>query len=415
MVNILHVNSSFGYGGTEKNMTTIARNMDEDFSSFFCCTGDPGPRYEILEEEGFDILDSGEKQEVLKFLEEEEIDIVHIHGASSIVEEFIEELSEMVEAVVKTDNFGWPNQDEKAVRENIDAYIFPSRFCSYRFRTLCDGVLPEEKIYTVYNAVDEVNSGIEYDLREDLDISEDSVVIGKIGRPDPNKWSSDLVDALESVEDSGVVLLLLNPPEKIQESLEDKNLDIDVKGASDIPVGEIGSFYNTIDILAHTSFIGETFGYVIAEAMSYGVPPVVESTPMRDNAQIELVDNGENGLVVASEEGLSNAVSRLISDQVLREELGDEAVEKVRDSLDVEKTVENIESIYRDVLEDERSLGEDVEFSDEYKSRLVDIFAKEDVYHRLERYSWYLSSFVGSYLLYQKSRGVFRRIRKFTN
>jgi glycosyltransferase involved in cell wall biosynthesis len=407
------VNGSFGYGGTEKNMNTIARNLKEEFSSFFCCTGDPGPRYHVLKKEDFDILNSEEKQEILKFVEEEEIDIVHIHGASSIVEEFIEELSEMVEAVVKTDNFGWPNQDDKVVRENIDAYIFPSKFCSYRFRTLCEGALPEEKIYTVYNAVDEIDAGIEYDLREALGIGRDTVVIGKIGRSDPNKWSSDLVDALENIHNSNVVLLLLNPPEKIQKTLEDKNLDIDVKGASDISVGEIGSFYNTIDILAHTSFIGETFGYVIAEAMSYGVPSVVESTPMRDNAQIELVDNEENGFVVASDKGLSDAVSKLISDEVLREKLGDEAVEKVRDSLDVGKTVGEVESVYFDVLEGEKSSEKAVDFSQDYYNRLTDVFGKEDMYHRLERYSWNISDFAGSYFLYQKLRGLFRRFRSF--
>ena len=65
---------------------------------------------------------------------------------------------------------------------------------------------------------------------------------------------------------------------------------------------DIAEFYASIDIFWQTSWIGESFGNVIAEAACFEVPTMTDYkafykngivNPLLYDAQIELVDNGE--------------------------------------------------------------------------------------------------------------------------
>jgi len=58
-----------------------------------------------------------------------------------------------------------------------------------------------------------------------------------------------------------------------------------------------------LDIFAYFSLLGETFGVSIAEAMTAGLPVVLNNTPYSTNAQTLLVDNGINGYVTNSMKG----------------------------------------------------------------------------------------------------------------
>jgi glycosyltransferase involved in cell wall biosynthesis len=74
---------------------------------------------------------------------------------------------------------------------------------------------------------------------------------------------------------------------------------------------ELLKIYCIMDVYIAASAIGESFGMVIAEAMSCGIPIVTISTPKRDNAQVELVDNNLTGFVVQRHK-------RLVADAVLQ-------------------------------------------------------------------------------------------------
>ena len=67
------------------------------------------------------------------------------------------------------------------------------------------------------------------------------------------------------------------------------------------PVGtdaELAAFYGSLDALAHANDTGESFGLVIAEAMACGLPVVTHPCPgERDNAQLDLVQDGVTGFV----------------------------------------------------------------------------------------------------------------------
>jgi glycosyltransferase involved in cell wall biosynthesis len=58
---------------------------------------------------------------------------------------------------------------------------------------------------------------------------------------------------------------------------------------------KLSEFYHSLDCFAHISKIGESFGYVLAEAMLFQVPVVTLLTPFKDNAQFEMVGHDFGG------------------------------------------------------------------------------------------------------------------------
>ena len=66
------------------------------------------------------------------------------------------------------------------------------------------------------------------------------------------------------------------------------------------------------------SLVYETFGYVVLEAFAEGTPVVVRDL----GALPELVAESGGGLVFDTQDGLVDAIGRIVADDVLRDELG---------------------------------------------------------------------------------------------
>ena len=76
----------------------------------------------------------------------------------------------------------------------------------------------------------------------------------------------------------------------------------------------LSRFYSACDVMVSMSTIGESFGYVNAEAMLCGTPVIALSTPLHCNAQSEMVEPGVCGLTIANPAALSRAYKMLFSD-----------------------------------------------------------------------------------------------------
>ncbi len=61
---------------------------------------------------------------------------------------------------------------------------------------------------------------------------------------------------------------------------------------------ELSAFYTACDATLNFSPIGESFGYVVAEAMACGTPCIAHSKPRNDNAQIEVASITAGGYPV---------------------------------------------------------------------------------------------------------------------
>ncbi len=109
----------------------------------------------------------------------------------------------------------------------------------------------------------------------------------------------------------------------------------------------IGSYYAAADVFVLPSMFQETFGLVILEAFSAGLPVIA----FRSGGIPELVENRKNGILVdqGDEEGLFKSMQELLLDHDLRARLGAEG-EKTAARFCWEATVDRLEAIYEDVL-----------------------------------------------------------------
>ncbi|NES83002.1 MAG: glycosyltransferase family 4 protein [Moorea sp. SIO1G6] len=97
----------------------------------------------------------------------------------------------------------------------------------------------------------------------------------------------------------------------------------------------IKQLYSTADIFALPS-LKETFGIVLIEAMHYGLPIITTNV----SAMPELVQDGENGLLVppANSQRLAQALSKLMANPELRQDMGQKGRERVNNSYHWEQT-----------------------------------------------------------------------------
>jgi glycosyltransferase involved in cell wall biosynthesis len=115
-----------------------------------------------------------------------------------------------------------------------------------------------------------------------------------------------------------------------------------------VPPSEIMGYYAASDVLVVPSMFQETFGLVILEAFTVGLPVVA----FRSGGIPELVKDRENGIIVdqGDEEALYLGMRELICDRELRTRLG-AAAASVPVLYSWENTADGLDLVYRSVIE----------------------------------------------------------------
>jgi glycosyltransferase involved in cell wall biosynthesis len=114
-----------------------------------------------------------------------------------------------------------------------------------------------------------------------------------------------------------------------------------------VPPVDIDAYYAASDVFILPSMFQETFGLVLLEAFSAGLPVIA----FKSGGIPELVDHRTNGIIVAQgdEEGLYQSMRELMSDPDLRSRLG-AAAGSVPANFTWESTVNRLEAVYHGVL-----------------------------------------------------------------
>ncbi len=115
-----------------------------------------------------------------------------------------------------------------------------------------------------------------------------------------------------------------------------------------VPPFEIDAYYAASDIFVLPSMFQETFGLVLLEAFSAGLPVIA----FRSGGIPELVDDRNNGIIVpqGDEEALYRSMRELMLDRDLRDRLA-AAAENVPARFPWANTVDRLETVYREVLQ----------------------------------------------------------------
>jgi glycosyltransferase involved in cell wall biosynthesis len=115
-----------------------------------------------------------------------------------------------------------------------------------------------------------------------------------------------------------------------------------------VPPVDIDAYYAASDVFVLPSMFQETFGLVLLEAFSAGLPVIA----FRSGGIPELVEHRKNGIIVnqGDEEGLYQSMRELLLDRNLRESLGT-AAGAVPARYPWENTVDRLEAVYQQVLQ----------------------------------------------------------------
>lgn len=341
---VFELHSSFSYaGGGQRALVTFAKYMDKEFFRPVCIAyREDGAQRQALEAAGIDAIFAPNADEVLRLVAERRPAILHIHrsGGHVPMEADIILGAKRIDPgiiVIEKNVFGLY---DPSIEGAIDCSLFQSmmhiherylpasgkRFDFGRMKVFHNPVDADQ--LTAFRATpDEIAA-----YKAMLGIAPDEFVLGKIARPHIAKWSDLIVEMLPyfarlvprfkffmvGVPDSRMRSLRSGPyaPRLIlRKSIDDER--------------EECLFYQSIDVLAHSSKIGECNGNTINEAMFWGKPVVTNSTPRRDNGQLEQVVHGETGFIANHPQTFARALATLHVDPGLRARMGARGREEI--------------------------------------------------------------------------------------
>ncbi len=240
------------------------------------------------------------------------------------------------------------------------------------------------------------------DFRQRHAIKPNEILFGRLSRPEPNKWTDLAVDAfrIAAARNSRIKLLLREPPPAVAQSLAsapDRERFV-VLPATD-EADELARTMASIDVVLHTSSVGESFGYGIAEPMNFGKPVIANSTPWQDQAQIELVRHGECGLIASTAQTMAGAILKLVNNPDLRTKLGERAKAHIRQLADPDQSTKRLEQAMQSTVAKQGNTNakEDLEKArataryldeEQFGHTLREQLALRPLYYRVRFHQW---------------------------
>lgn len=192
-------------------------------------------------------------------------------------------------------------------------------------------------------------------IRNELNISEDEILIGMLGRVNKIKGQNFLLDAAENIikRYNNVSFLLVGGvfkgQEKLMMDLLERSSGEGLKGKIYISDFRLDSeeIYNNLDIFVLPSIQPDSFPTVVLEAMSSGLPVVANVT----GGVKEMVEDNSNGflLYTIDKDRMVEALERLIQDEKLRESFGRRSREIIEKEFTIDVFYDKLNKIYEKI------------------------------------------------------------------
>ena len=203
----------------------------------------------------------------------------------------------------------------------IHKLIFVSKLAKEAFATNIS--LPDTKALVIHNSIaPSVTASGDVDYRKQLDLDEQCVLIGYVGRIVDFKGVELLIDVAEKFIHKNVAFLLAGSGDKHYEQhlhtlIKEKKLErkLFLLGFLNNPE----NFIEKVDIGVLPSLCVESFGLSVLQFMKAGVPTITSNT----GAQPEFVKNGITGILVnPTVNEVEEALLNLLNDEKKRQGIG---------------------------------------------------------------------------------------------
>ena len=188
--------------------------------------------------------------------------------------------------------------------------------------------------------------------RRKLDLPEDAVIAGIVGRLDVKKGQDVLIRAGRLVHEAGCPLHLLivgdrtaNDPEGFFELLKSMTEQLELKPFVHFRPhqAEVEQAYAAMDIFVLASH-SETYGMVTIEAMASRRPVIGTA----EGGTVQIIEDGVNGLLVPPQHDrkLAEAILKLVNDHELAERLAAQAESDAISRYSHDRQVDLMESLF---------------------------------------------------------------------
>jgi hypothetical protein len=231
--------------------------------------------------------------------------------------------------------------------------------------------------FVVYNPID-VDNWLNYQKKCKKKYSFNNkikFIIGRLGRAEPSKWHFLMINTLLKLDkqknyDYGFIFAGF--PLLYQKFC---NLFLSIKMKNNIlylpelkTYNELTKFYNSIDLFWQTSWVGESFGNVIAESFCFKKPVITDFKHFYKNnkinkerydAQCELVDHGKNGFYSNYPGVFIKTLNKLDKNDLKK--LGQNGFEKTVKNYDAKIAGRSLAKICYNILKKEKNI-KDIKF-----------------------------------------------------
>ena len=408
-------------GGTEKCASLFAIELSRRGHQVGYVSK-TGPRILDLEKEGVKIIEPTENPEdIAQMIQSFLPDMIHQHVSGyqhvNPIYKALRLIKERKPKLIETNVFG-RFEDQEGLNV-VDYRMFVSAPSAVQAFSRSGRRLTENSLgnnIMVYNPVAPFSRILTIDeiriFRGDLGVKEDEILFYRIGQSG-HKWTDWEFNAFKVIKNEvpNARLLLMEPPQKLWLQFEPVADSLGIilrRSTSDFTWLE--KLNQSADIAIHASAWGESFGYTIAEAMMAGRPVITRSTPWGDNAQVELVNNGENGFVCLTTGEMARRGIELATDAPLRRSMGAAGRSRIQELAGMETETAALEAVMEFVMTGERSdlirerQQELIRFSRSFVKKEYG-FSERLTRHQLEKAKGMI------YLLYKLARGYLRNIK----
>lgn len=423
-IKIIECADQLGLGGTEYALQLFCKYLDkEKFDVTAVGLYNGGDRVALIQELGVNVVvlngDYAKFQELI-----DGVDVFHWHGYGQVDERLFAALNQnKPPMIIQTNVFG--HYEKSPFYDLIDFDLYISEMVLVR-RMRLDGshalqFAKKRKVLPYPVDIDFLKEKIEetgpsvvtaFKNKHKLD---NCFVVGRVGRADDHKF--DLITLYAFKEylkyNSQAKFLLVGATKnmiKVINRLEITSQVVILDNTSDIR--QLLTYYKAMDVFLAASSIGESFGMVMAEAMTMNIPVVTISTPAKDNAQVEVVDNGVTGFVTYRlKETIAAAINTIAQDGKLAKKMAENASVKIADSYKAQEVVHSLEQLIFSHLKipfnQTRSLI--IDWSDDlvvkYRNRCKDLYGKPDLVGKIK--IWYYQTY--SYKIFKKLFSLIKR------
>ena len=365
-IKILHVAQAAG--GVDRYIRMLLKYLDkEKFENILVCSQD------FHEEDYRDLVDSFEQVEMTRAIGGN--DLRAIGAVRALIKKYNPDVvyahSSKAGAIARVADIGLKNHciynphgwafnmrcsaKKKAMYTAIERVAAP--FCdkiicisdAEKQAALEKKICRDDKLQVIFNGVDidAYENGIHGAVkRKDLNIPEDALVVGMVGRMSPQKAPDVFVKMAKQVKDEVpnahfIIVGNGNQEDEIRKYAEDNGFSnsLHITGWVDNPM----SYVELFDVACLLSR-WEGFGLALPEYMMAGKPIVAS----RVDAIPNIIRNGENGLLVEVDDdiGASKAVLRILREDGLRKKIVAQGLEDVHNRFNARRVSEEHSKLF---------------------------------------------------------------------